>query len=262
MVLDTNNPAVYKQLYRAAKAKTKLRIKVTTNIEDEAPAPLNEPTTASEVTLAPTVLRTTKLPTHVTSEAPKELPSTNFAQSAETLVPRLEKKTRDPLAKIANQAVEKPDEAPLPRPFALREQFYEDLANAAKLRTNTLRAKDQSFQVPLTSFTVQCNYCGTNIPDAHWHCNICDHGDFDLCLSCVEAGIHCDVDNHYLIKRTIEDGKVKYSTSTIVDKKAPKSEPKVEDKNEMPGTFDGNVKGEPLREQPMLTRTCNCCVNG
>jgi len=29
IVLDSNKPAVYKQLYRAAKAKLKLRIKVT-----------------------------------------------------------------------------------------------------------------------------------------------------------------------------------------------------------------------------------------
>ena len=253
VVLDPNNQAVYKQLYRAAKAKTKLRIKVTVSGPSDVAIPsANEPTNASEVTLVPTAL-----PLHPASEAPKELPSANIMKSTEADIPVMKH-----LPKAGNLAVEKSDEALLPRPFALRDQFYEDLANAAKLRSTSLRAKDQAFQVPLTSFTVQCNYCGTNIPSAHWHCNVCDHGDFDLCQVCIESGIHCDIDDHYLIKRTIEDGKVKYSTSNIVDKKAPKPEPKAEEKKEMPGTFDGDIKEEPLREQPTQTRTCNCCVNG
>ena len=258
-MLDPQNQAVYKQLYRAAKAKTKLRIKVTvTDSEDSTPSQPLEVTNASEVTLAPTVLSLRALP-----DAPKELSTADFGKSAETLV----QPERTPTAETPN-AREKPaiqshsNEAPLPKPFALRDQFYEDLANAAKLRTTALRAKDQSFQVPLTTFSVQCNYCGTNIPGAHWHCNGCDGGDFDLCLPCVEEGIHCDDDQHYLIKRTIEDGKVKYSTSTIFDKKTPKPEAKLgEVKKEMPGTFNGDSKEEPTNEHT-LTRTCNCCVNG
>ena len=258
-MLDPQNQAVYKQLYRAAKAKTKLRIKVTvSDSEESATQQSKQVTNASEVTLAPTVLSL-----RAPHNAPNELPVSDFGKSAETLVqPEKKDVTEIPIKSEAPATEAKADEAPLPRPFTFRDQFYEDLANAAKRRMTTLREKDQSFQVPLTSFTVQCNYCNTNIPDAHWHCNVCDGGDFDLCLDCVNSGVHCDVDAHYLIKRTIENGKVKYSTSTIVDKKPPKPEPKLEELKEMPGTFKGDAKEESLREQSTSTRTCNCCVVG
>ncbi|KAG0154812.1 hypothetical protein PDIDSM_382 [Penicillium digitatum] len=51
--LDCDNTAIYKQLYRAAKAKSKLRIKVTTltSQNTSAPAPvLSEPTVPMEST--------------------------------------------------------------------------------------------------------------------------------------------------------------------------------------------------------------------
>lgn len=264
VVLDPHNQAVYKQLYRAAKAKTKLRIKVIISDATEVAAPQSsEVTSISEVTLAPTLL-----PLHPASDAPKELPTATFAKSAEPR-PKSEKKaTLEAPPKYEVQPTQpKLEEAPLPRAFALRDQLYEDLADAAKLRTTALRAKDQTLQVPLTSFTVQCNHCSTNIPGPHWHCTICDSSDFDLCLACIESGFHCDVDSHYLIKRTIENGRVKYSTSTIVDKKTSKPDPKVEEvKKEKSGhleddTLETHAKEAAPRE-PLLTRTCNCCVNG
>ena len=257
MVLDPHNQAVYKQLYRAAKAKSKLRIKVTVEEPSEPlVSPVNVHTNASEVTLPPTAMSI-----HSSPEGPMQGLVSNLARNTEALVQPSDNLSTD--TPVKSQPVDAASgEAPLPRPFALRDQFYEDLVNAARLRNTALRANDQSCQVPLTTFTVQCNYCGTNIPNAHWHCNVCDHGDFDLCLTCVESGMHCDVDNHYLIKRTIEDGKVKYSTSSVVDKKVPKPEPKVEEKKEMPGAFKGDAKEDISLEPAVLTRTCNCCVNG
>lgn len=67
-------------------------------------------------------------------------------------------------------------------------------------------------------FTVCCNSCDRSIPDAHFHCSTCDDGDFDLCQNCVDQGITCYDDNHWLIKRTIKDGQITYSTTHVAPK--------------------------------------------
>jgi next to BRCA1 gene 1 protein len=122
------------------------------------------------------------------------------------------------------------------------------------VHSEVLHASDQDFRVPLTSFTVQCNECNQVIPGSHWHCNTCDDGDFDLCLNCVENGIHCGVDAHFLIKRSIENGKVCYSTSTI----APKKPAQLQTKEEV---TVNSIKPEVEEVVPQeQTRTCNCCV--
>ncbi len=38
---------------------------------------------------------------------------------------------------------------------------------------------------PCANFTICCNNCDSAIPDAHWHCSVCDDGDFDLCEDCL-----------------------------------------------------------------------------
>ena len=149
------------------------------------------------------------------------------------------------------------EDAPVPRSFSEREQFYKDLEDLSKLRPTTLRAQDQSFHVPLTAFTVQCNSCSENIPGAHFHCSICEDGDYDLCQNCVEGGVHCEVDDHFLIKRLIEHGRVVNSTMEKFNRKSPK----IESEKEVPGAFMPEVKEETIPEPLELSRTCNCCVN-
>ena len=53
---------------------------------------------------------------------------------------------------------------------------------------------------------VRCDECGTNCVDLHFHCNVCEQADFDLCQNCVEQGIHCYVPQHKLLKRVFKDG--------------------------------------------------------
>ncbi|KAI1336805.1 hypothetical protein F5Y15DRAFT_195448 [Xylariaceae sp. FL0016] len=123
-------------------------------------------------------------------------------------------------------------------------------------------------------FTVCCNSCDQAVPSAHFHCSICDDGDFDLCQSCVNRGITCYGDGHWLIKRTILDGQIKCSTTHI----APKSErsaANIKSKNSSVDAF--TVPAFPRRQDPEFicslsrtahpvhdttggTRTCNCCV--
>lgn len=51
---------------------------------------------------------------------------------------------------------------------------------------------------------ITCDHCETRIldSDAHYHCNICDKGDFDLCQKCVNEGNFCRSGPHRLIKRS------------------------------------------------------------
>ena len=128
----------------------------------------------------------------------------------------------------------------------------------SKDQPKVLRSAEQPFPVPGTSFTICCNHCDKPIPDGHWHCSICDEGDFDLCLTCVEKGILCDCEDHWLIKRSVQDGKV---INSFTEKMAPKKNTKVEYEREIPGAFT-EPKEESSNTADDITRTCNSCVGG
>ena len=151
-------------------------------------------------------------------------------------------------------------EAPVPGFFSAREHFYSELASMVRDRPVLLRSADQEFPVPGTTFTICCNHCDMAIPDAHWHCSICDDGDFDLCAECVEQGVLCDAANHWLIKRFVQNGKVINSTTErIAPVKVTKSEPE----KEVPGAFAApDKKEEQVSESVEESRTCNSCVGG
>ena len=120
------------------------------------------------------------------------------------------------------------------------------------------QASTRDFCVPSNSFTICCNNCDKSIPDAHWHCSICERGDFDLCQDCIEKGCLCDSEDHWLIKRFVKGGKVINSTTETI---APKKATKIEEKA-IPGAFTSEIKREDLHEPLEVTRTCNSCVGG
>ena len=149
---------------------------------------------------------------------------------------------------LADEKLEVEDEAPVPQTFRL-----------THLRPTALRAVDQDFDVPASCFTVCCNNCTITIPDAHWHCSICEDGDYDICEECVASGAHCGVEGHFLIKRLIENGKVISSTTETVPKKTVTIS---DSENIIPPAFTSQVKEEHSSEMLELSRTCNSCVNG
>ncbi|KAI0601277.1 hypothetical protein F4775DRAFT_440408 [Biscogniauxia sp. FL1348] len=117
-------------------------------------------------------------------------------------------------------------------------------------------------------FTVCCNSCDRAVPNAHFHCSICDDGDFDLCQDCVNRGITCYGEDHWLIKRVMSHGQMMCSTTHIAPKAkrlAPSSKP-----NTTPVTFpEVSLPTRPAvdraNQAPTWTtaynaRTCNCCV--
>lgn len=118
-------------------------------------------------------------------------------------------------------------------------------------------------------FTVFCNSCDQSVPDAHFHCSTCDDGDFDLCQDCVNRGISCYNDQHWLIKRTIKEGNIAYSTTHI----APKSKRGADAPKPAPSPTPAPVHPEislpirsiqktiaPIATLAFLARTCNSCV--
>ncbi|ORY57287.1 uncharacterized protein BCR38DRAFT_450101 [Pseudomassariella vexata] len=126
--------------------------------------------------------------------------------------------------------------------------------------------------------TVCCNSCDRAVPDAHFHCSTCDDDDFDLCQDCVSQGIACYDDNHWLIKRTIKDGEITYSTTHVApktsrstlnsQKTAPvQSPPQPQPQLNLPfrPAFENfrivpTQSAQPTWNTVYQARTCNCCV--
>lgn len=163
------------------------------------------------------------------------------------------------------------DEAPVPGLFSARDRFYKELANMGRDRTIPLRCGGfVNLPAIRAPFTICCNNCDDAIPNTHWHCSICDDGDFDLCAKCVEKGVLCDAPGHWLIKRFLDGGKVITSTTeTIAPKKDTKAETEtspakkdsnIESEKEIPGAFTSEIK-ETVEECIDVGRTCNSCVN-
>jgi next-to-BRCA1 protein 1 len=132
--------------------------------------------------------------------------------------------------------------------------------SAAKTFYHQVPTSPKPDSPPRNSWSVYCNSCEKNMLKEHYHCNVCDGGDYDLCPECVDAGVHCPGDNHWLIKRVFNENGTLVTSTT--EKAGPKS-PKLDVTKEMPGAFTEEKtlvtekKPEPL---PTPTRTCNCCV--
>jgi next to BRCA1 gene 1 protein len=123
-------------------------------------------------------------------------------------------------------------------------------------------------------FTVCCNSCDRAVPDAHFHCSTCDDGDFDLCQDCVNQGISCYNDQHWLIKRTIRDGEIAYSTTHVAPKtnrptnrpSSGSASPRAQTQLSLP--IRPAEMAQPSRindlglfgTAPFPARTCNSCV--
>lgn len=116
-------------------------------------------------------------------------------------------------------------------------------------------------------FTVCCNSCDRAVPEAHFHCSICDDGDFDLCQDCVNQGISCHGEGHWLIKRTVINGDIKTSNTQIAPKSA---RPTIAKSSVLPAAPSTLSLSTHQSVGPLLSewtsgynyngRTCNCCV--
>lgn len=258
VTLDADKPQVYKTLFRAAKAKLKLRLKATVvGEEEEAPSvPAHIPVHMLQPISSHHASSLHRMSTDTLAPRAPEPVSPVIARSpilpppfSTYKKPEVEAVQDSPVSPVMTQNVDE-GEAPVPRSFTARQSFFNGLAPPPQgCPALALRPK----AVPQTSWVVFCNSCNTSMEDEHFHCSICDHGDYDLCSRCVEDGVHCPGSGHWMVKRFVQNGRVLNSTTELV---APKPRPQSE--QEMPGSFtDEKQHVEP--DEP--TRTCNCCVN-
>ncbi|OJJ43374.1 hypothetical protein ASPZODRAFT_136220 [Penicilliopsis zonata CBS 506.65] len=211
--LDSENLAVYKQLYRAAKAKLKLRIKVVDVVASEpteaaAPSPVLE--SAGEQTDSPR-------PSYLDTVLSAPLPTVETEEAS------------TPSAGMVPEVVMDVGAASLTGETA--QWTVEDSASTpSRYRDFVYSQNDLGCQVPSHSssagvFCIECNNCGRSIPNEHYHCSKCEDGDYDLCLQCVEAGIYCQGPDHWLIKRFVKDGTITNSvTETVPPRKVSANE--------------------------------------
>ncbi|EEP82069.1 predicted protein [Uncinocarpus reesii 1704] len=227
IVLDSENPAIYKQLYRAAKAKTKLRIKLTEDKHEPEPEQKPALESFSESTVSP-ASRGSYLNTVLNDPVP----------ARDGTRPRIAKR----------QAPQMNDIGELPQlQLAEPNAWIIDTSVPSKTRDNP-------------TFYIDCNNCGDSIPNAHWHCSICDNGDYDLCQKCIDDGVLCPGEDHWLIKRSVVDGAVVNSTTETI---APKAQEQPTEDSTEEGSLE-TVEEEPEVEQDeqepeMAMRTCNTC---
>ncbi|KAE8144431.1 hypothetical protein BDV25DRAFT_166850 [Aspergillus avenaceus] len=246
--LDSDNHAVYKQVYRAAKAKLKLRIKVTEVDDDASQASLP----AGDLSIHQNQARYSYLETVLSSPLPK---------SSAEIVPDLS---------------EDVEESAITEPLPLQWSNMDVTTSQPQYRE--FESGHDSLSMPMVShkspdgvFCIDCNHCGRSIPNEHYHCSICEDGDYDLCLHCVDSGVACLNENHRLIKRIVQDGIVTNSTTeTVAPRKVQVEEPK-----EVPKSVVKNPENalEPVTEDvskapevvPVISpqseaRICNACL--
>jgi next to BRCA1 gene 1 protein len=199
VTLDSNNPAIYKQLYRAAKAKLKLRLRATV---ERAPAQ-TEP--AKEMD----------------SKKPAE-PRNNFLETVLSQPTANATASTAPLSKSFQKTCSYSPKCAIPGAFDL------DLGNSQQSTKAPATGSADVYSLPTlpsmsdfpsTSYTIDCNACGSSVPNEHYHCGICEGGDFDLCKACIDAGVTCDGEEHWLLKRTIRNGAVIPSTTQTLPPK-------------------------------------------
>jgi len=223
--LEPTNASAYKQLYRAGKAKQKLKLRATLLSlapAAEATSPCTTPTQAAH------------------TEIKKEPQQTNTFQNVFST-----------MNGIAHPAAGSHDRA----------AFFEQLAHEDSSLEQQLSRLMQPHRASAGGvWQVFCNNCDKAMSDAHFHCSICDDGDYDLCHDCVKSGVSCLGEEHWLIKRFIKNGKVVNSTTETI---APRSSKFTQalPKQEAPVAFKVEPKSEPAPTS-FDTRTCNACVRG
>ena len=236
VVIEKDNIQVYKQLFRAAKAKHKLKLRVNTPLATPALVVPQPATVEDELEVEATP----------TAEPEFVSPSNSTLAASEPAASASETREASPDSLHYQTSQETLQEQPVP--------FI------------------PAFTFSKRPFTVCCNKCDKAVPDAHFHCSKCDDGDFDLCQECVNSGVTCNDDSHWLIKRTIKDGEITQSTTARIlsTKKPPTPAPIVPSSAPTVSIMDlplrpleaasCRVSSIPTWSTAYNARTCNSCV--
>lgn len=243
VLLDSENPAIYKQLYRAAKAKLKLRLRATV-IDEGSQSPLSEEQEQQQQ-------KYSYLDTVLSSPLPENQGEFSLAMPNESA-----ENTSDVV-----EGVDKPAGA---------ERQPMQLSNTSTVTQPQYRDFVQdSSDTPIVShrhlsgvYCIDCNNCRRSIPNEHYHCSICEDGDYDLCLDCVENGVTCPDEGHWLIKRGVKGGVVTNSTTEKVPPRAVQAESRESDS--VPELVSEDIpRALPPVPEPAVRveeRICNGCL--
>ncbi|OBT87472.1 hypothetical protein VE02_03614 [Pseudogymnoascus sp. 03VT05] len=300
VTLDPDNASVYKQLYRAAKAKLKLRLKVTIiDQEDKEPVKPKQATVEDEVAspvAAPQLISvdTPLLSTDMSSPhkadvgahafpsygeylkdltfnfkgeivAANEIAAAAAAPAPSAPAPGTTPPTPVSVTSVPVASSPTSQTIPITRGAAARDKWYAELANLTEERRAALRSNRQSpgasLQDHMNNYSVYCNDCNIPIPDMnmHMHCDVCDNGDYDLCLVCMDMGRSCPGENHWMIKRFVKNGRAMNSdTKTHPQKASPSNVSKATlVEVEEPKAVEAE---EPKKVVVGSIRTCNSCI--
>lgn len=221
--LDAGNPSVYKQLYRAAKAKSKLRIKATV-VDPLAPGPSDFSIPVQPSTQSPP--RYSYLETVLSSPIPMAHPETLPATS-----------------ELATTSIEVDAFQPQSTQTVIQPPRYRDFEAEDKIRFPVI-----SHSSPNGMFCIDCNNCGRSIANEHYHCSICEYGDYDLCPQCIEEGASCRSDGHWLIKRMVVNGVVTNSTTETI----PPRQAQTQTQAQAPETPELTEQVAPVQEEEVI----------
>ncbi|KIY02534.1 uncharacterized protein Z520_00999 [Fonsecaea multimorphosa CBS 102226] len=242
ITLDSNDPAIYKQLYRAAKAKLKLRLRATV-----------EGKPARDGLVQDVDMAQSKFAVKDGADSQAE-PRNNFL---ETVLSQPLGNSVAPSFKAFQKTCQFSPKCAIPGAFDV-DVNTSSMDQAAVNGTQgnqsdmfSLPTLPTMNDFPATSYTIDCNRCGQSVLNEHYHCGICEGGDFDLCKACVDAGVTCDGDEHWLLKRTVRNGMVIPSTTeTLAPKKLSKAA--ADSSSELTTPIS------PERDDTELT--CNSCI--
>jgi hypothetical protein len=62
--------------------------------------------------------------------------------------------------------------------------------NPLEMKVSRIETMELSLKSMKKAFVRQvwCSYCWSSVKESYFHCDICDEGDFDGCLSCYNQG--------------------------------------------------------------------------
>ena len=69
-------------------------------------------------------------------------------------------------------------------------------------QNSRVKVMDVEAMQKCVALSICCDYCGKFITSRYFHCNICHLGDFDVCATCFQAGLHCLAQEHLLVELT------------------------------------------------------------
>ena len=86
-----------------------------------------------------------------------------------------------------------------------------------RIRTTVRKPMPVSIVKDSTRLPETCVQCNRRIKGIHYHCSVCNEGEFDLCEFCMAYGGHCRYQDHWMVKCSIKEDKLTTSITEFVD---------------------------------------------